>query len=69
MESLRKGLVRKTKNVVLQQLNILGGTETNYTSKVRMGVNVWLYLGVTDVSWCTIWPLNWDFPVGRGYIN
>ncbi len=54
MGYLRKGLVHKTKNGVLQQLNTLGGTVTNYTSKVRMGVNAWLCLGVTDVIWCAI---------------
>jgi hypothetical protein len=69
LEFLRKELVHKTKNDVLQQLDILGGTKTNYTSKVRMGVNVWLYLGVTDVSWCKIWQRNWGSQVGRGYIN
>ena len=69
MDYLKMGLVHKIKNDVLQQPNNLGGTETNYTSRVRMGVNVWLCLGVTDAGWCTTWQPNWDFQVGRGYIN
>ena len=57
------------KNDVLQQPNTSGGTETDSTSRVRMGVNVGWCHGVTDVSWCTTWQPNWVFQAGNGYIN